>query len=275
MAEVDAAAMLIAGVFPPLDTTGAVPVTDVTVPPLDGLVFVTVIAPDALVMEIPVPADSVVRVNPDPLPMSNAPFAGVDVRPVPPEATARVADKPAAVPVVFWFNVGNVQFAKFPDVGVPSIGVTSVGLVDKTLFPEPVEVVTPVPPLATGSVPVTPVVKGKPVALVNVADVGVPRIGVTNVGLVESTLLPEPVEVVTPVPPLATGSVPVTPVVKGKPVVLVSTPDVGVPSRGVTRVGLVDSTVLPEPVEVVTPVPPLRTGNTPVRLDTTLDVTLM
>ena len=76
-----------AGVVPPLDTTGAVPVTDVTVPPLDGLVFVTVIAPDALVMEIPVPADSVVRVNPDPLPMSNAPFAGVDVRPVPPEAT--------------------------------------------------------------------------------------------------------------------------------------------------------------------------------------------
>jgi hypothetical protein len=136
-----------AGVVPPLDTTGAVPVTDVTVPPLDGLVFVTVIAPDALVMEIPVPADSVVRVNPDPLPMSNAPFAGVDVRPV--------------------------------------------------------------PPLATGSVPVTPVVKGKPVALVSVADVGVPNMGVTSVGLVDKTTLPVPVEVVTPVPPLATGSVPV------------------------------------------------------------------
>ena len=62
-------------------------------------------------------------------------------------------------PVVFWFSVGNVQFVKFPDVGVPSTGVTNVGLVESTVFPEPVEVVTPVPPLATGSVPVTLVVR--------------------------------------------------------------------------------------------------------------------
>jgi len=33
----------------------------------------------------------------------------------------------------------------------------------------------PVPPLATGSVPVTPVVNGSPVALVRVADEGVPK----------------------------------------------------------------------------------------------------
>lgn len=66
---------------------------------------------------------------------------------------------------------------------MPRIGVTSVGDVDKTLLPEPVEVVTPVPPLATGRVPVTFVVK-----LTNVVDVE-------------------------PVPPLATGKVPVTPVV--------------------------------------------------------------
>lgn len=33
----------------------------------------------------------------------------------------------------------------------------------------------PVPPLATGSSPVTPVVSGKPVALVNVPEVGVPK----------------------------------------------------------------------------------------------------
>jgi hypothetical protein len=32
----------------------------------------------------------------------------------------------------------------------------------------------PVPPLATGSVPVTPVVSGSPVAFVSVADAGVP-----------------------------------------------------------------------------------------------------
>jgi hypothetical protein len=67
-----------------------------------------------------------------------------------------------------------------------------------------VRVVAPVPPLATGNVPVTPVVKGKPVAFVRVTDVGVPRTGVTNVGDVDNTLLPDPVLVPTPVPPLAT-----------------------------------------------------------------------
>ena len=49
----------------------------------------------------------------------------------------------------------------------PSVGVTSVGDVDNTLLPDPVEVVTPVPPLATLSVPpsvsVPDVVIGPPV----------------------------------------------------------------------------------------------------------------
>lgn len=62
-------------------------------------------------------------------------------------------------------------------------------------------VVWPVPPLAMGSVPVTPVDKGKPVALVKVAEDGVPRAGVTSVGLVDKTVEPDPVDVVTPVPP--------------------------------------------------------------------------
>ena len=154
-------------------------------------------------------------------------------------------------------------------------GVIIVGLVLNTTLVEPVEVVTPVPPLATGSVPpvpplatgsmpVTPVVNGNPVALVNVTDVGVPKIGVASVGLIDSTLLPEPVEVVTPVPPLATGSVPVMPVVRGKPVALVNVTDVGVPKTGVTSVGLVFKTTLPVPVEVVTPVPPLLARSVPV-----------
>jgi len=36
--------------------------------------------------------------------------------------------------------------------GVVSVGLVSVGLVDRTTFPEPVEVVTPVPPEATARV---------------------------------------------------------------------------------------------------------------------------
>ena len=43
-------------------------------------------------------------------------------------------------------------------------------------------VLNPVPPLAVGRVPVTPVVKGKPVAFVNVPLEGVPNAGVVMVG---------------------------------------------------------------------------------------------
>ena len=47
------------------------------------------------------------------------------------------------------------------------------------------------------------------------------------------------------------------------PVILVPTKAEGVPKFGVTRVGEVDNTLLPAPVEVVTPVPPLSTGKIP------------
>ena len=57
--------------------------------------------------------------------------------------------------------------------------------------------------------------------------------------------------VVAPVPPLPTGSVPITPVVSGNPVKLVATPDVGVPRRGVTSVGEVANTEAPVPVSSV------------------------
>ena len=56
-----------------------------------------------------------------------------------------------------------------------------------------VKVLAPVPPLATGKVPVTPVLKGRPVALVNAAYEGVPILGVTKAGLVANTNEPEPV----------------------------------------------------------------------------------
>jgi len=128
-----------------------------------------------------------------------------------------------------------VAFVRVPDDGVPSAPpLTTKAPADPTLTPRAVATpvpkdVIPVPPLATGNVPVTPVVSGKPVALVRVTDVGVPNIGVTSVGLVERTTDPVPVLVVTPVPPLATGNVPVTPVVRGRPVTLVSVPLEGVP----------------------------------------------
>lgn len=57
------------------------------------------------------------------------------VTPVPPLATTSVADKDAADPEVFWFSVGKVQFAKFPEVGVPRTGVTSVGDVSESVSP--------------------------------------------------------------------------------------------------------------------------------------------
>ena len=56
-----------------------------------------------------------------------------------------------------------------------------------------------VPPFAIGNTPVTPVVKGRPVPFVSVTEVGVPKTGVTSVGLVENTKLVE----VVPVAPAA------------------------------------------------------------------------
>lgn len=52
------------------------------------------------------------------------------------------------------------------------------------------------PPFAMGSTPVTPVVRGKPVALVSTPADGVPRFGVTSVGEVARTGAPDPVAVV-------------------------------------------------------------------------------
>lgn len=121
-------------------------------------------------------------------------------------------------------------------VGATTVPV-NVGDAESTLLPVPVEVVTPVPPLATGKVPVVPPSIGKPVTLVSTPLAGVPKAGVTSVGLLDNTTLPVPVDVVTPVPPRATERVPVVPAMIGRPVVFAKFPDVGVPSAGVTNVG--------------------------------------
>lgn len=60
--------------------------------------------------------------------------------------------------------------------------------------------------LAFGRLPVTPVVRGSPVACVKTPEAGVPNAGVTNVGEVLRTTEPVPVLVATPVPPWATES---------------------------------------------------------------------
>jgi hypothetical protein len=224
--------------------------------------------------------------------------AGVAHEPSPRQKVVADADVPefrlvtGRLPVTPVVKGKPVALVNTPDVGVPRIGVTRVGDVLNTLFPEPVEVVTPVPPLATGRVPVTCVARftvplrppvGYPVQLAKLPEVGVPRRGVTRVGDALRTTDPVPVEAVTPVPPLATGRVPVTCVVKLTvplklavvyPVQFVNTPDVGVPRRGVTRVGLVARTLAPEPVDEVTPVPPLATGRVPVTCVVRLTVPL-
>jgi hypothetical protein len=102
-------------------------------------------------------------------------------------------------PVVFWFSVGNVQLARFPELGVPKAGVTNVGLVANTLEPVPVSSVKTAAKLALDGVaknvatleakPLTPVLTGRPVQFVNVPLAGVPSAGVTNVGLIKSAFV--------------------------------------------------------------------------------------
>jgi hypothetical protein len=144
-------------------------------------------------------------------------------------------------------------------VNVPDDGVPKAPPFTTTEPAEPVltasAVATPVPR------PLTPVDMGKPVAFVNVTLVGVPRTGVTKVGLVAKTKDPDPVLSVTAVARLALDGVaknvaipvpsPETPVLMGKPVVLVKTPLAGVPSAGAVNVGLVK--VTPENVITVAP----------------------
>ena len=91
------------------------------------------------------------------------------------------------------------------------------------------------------------------------------------VGEVPNTRAPEPVSSVTAAARLADVGVarkvdtpvprPDTPVLIGRPVALVSTPEVGVPSKGATSVGVLLRTTEPVPVDVVVPVPPEVTGS--------------
>lgn len=120
--------------------------------------------------------------------------------------------------------------------------------------------------MATGSVPVTPVVSGKPVALVSVTADGVPRLGVVSDGLVANTRAPEPVSSVTALRRLAEDGVarkvatplpkPEMPVETGKPVAFVNVTADGVPRFGVVNDGDVDNTMSPVPVTALLSVTP-------------------
>jgi hypothetical protein len=95
--------------------------------------------------------------------------------------------------------------------------------------------------LSTGSVPVTPVVNGKPVALVSVPEDGVPSAPpLTTTAPAEPTLVPSAVATFVPKP--------LTPVEIGRPLALVSVAAEGVPRFGVVNTGEVVKATSPVPL---------------------------
>ncbi len=79
----------------------------------------------------------------------------------------------AAVPVVFWFSVGNVQFVSVPEAGVPNTGATKV-------IPD---AKVPTVTFAAATEPAEPVVfwfSVGNVQFVRTPDAGVPNAGATS-----------------------------------------------------------------------------------------------
>ena len=123
-------------------------------------------------------------------------------------------------------------FVIVPDEGVPNAPPFTTGApAEPTLTAK--AVATPVPR------PEIPVDTGRPVQLVSVPEDGVPKAGVTNVGLVAKTKAPEPVSPVTAAAKFALDGVPKKvatpvpspeiPVATGSPVAFVRVPEEGVP----------------------------------------------
>lgn len=144
--------------------------------------------PIVLLVSISVPAS-----------VANVPVTGnimavvaVDVRVVE-NAPAVISDPPSTIVNVLPV-AGVVIVTLFIEVAVatPNEGVVNAGDVAKTMSPVPVLVVSAVDKFAEEGVaknaatplpkPLTPVDIGRPVAFVNVPEVGVPRIGVIRVG---------------------------------------------------------------------------------------------
>ena len=86
---------------------------------------------------------------------------------VAPMVKVRAVVNVAALPVVFWLSVGNVQFVNVPVDGVPSAPpLTTKAPAVPTATPSAVATLVPKP--------LTPVEIGRPVALVSVPEEGVP-----------------------------------------------------------------------------------------------------
>jgi len=123
----------------------------------------------------------------------------------------------ATVPLEIFDPLSEVSADPSPvcvPLNVPPVIVpVNVGEALSTTFPVPVEVVVPVPPRTTASIPadtfpasrfVMPDPAPVRVVAATVAAVTVP----VSVGETLSTTLPVPVDVVVPVPPCTTGSTP-------------------------------------------------------------------
>ena len=174
--------------------------------------------------------------------------------PAVPTLTARAVATPVPRPEMPVATGRPVALVKTPEAGVPSAGVTKVGLVANTRAPVPVSSVTADRRLAELGVakkvatpvpkPLTPVLIGKPVALVRVPDDGVPKAPPLTTGEPAVPTLTAKA-VATPVPR------PDTPVLMGRPVALVKVALEGVPRAGVTNVGEVANTASPLPVSSV------------------------
>lgn len=170
----------------------------------------TVVVVKAPVVGVVAPTVPLILIEAVPVRFVTVPLEGVPNAPplttgapAEPTLTARAVATPVPKPDTP-VEIGRpVAFVKVALDGVPRAGVTKVGEVANTSAPEPVssdtaaakfaelgvakKVATPVPK------PDTPVLIGRPVALVSTAADGVPRLGVTKTGDVANTLAPEPV----------------------------------------------------------------------------------
>ena len=133
---------------------GTVAATEVTVPPPPPVPLAAAVmrpwASTVMLAAVYVPAVTAVLAN-EIVPLV---VIGPPVKPVP-VATEVTVPEPLAEAAIVWFGQVPVIVTLEP--------ATKAG------------VAVPVPPLATGKRPVTPVVSGRPVALVKVADDGVPK----------------------------------------------------------------------------------------------------